>query len=44
MTDFFSQLLRFLFAQDRKDHPMPPAARNGLLDKIKAALDRKEAP
>ena len=42
MADFIGELITFLFAQNKKDHPMPPAAQPGLFEKIKLALDRKE--
>ena len=42
MADFIGELIAFLFAQNKKDHPMPPDAKTGLYEKIKLALDRKE--
>lgn len=42
MTDLISELIAFLFAQNKKEHPMPPAAQTRLWDKLKTAFERKE--
>lgn len=42
MADFIGELIAYLFAQNRKEHPMPPSAQTGLFEKIKLALERKE--
>lgn len=41
MADFIGDLIAFLFAQDKKEHPMPPTARSGLFEKMKSALEKR---
>ena len=42
MKDLLAAILEFLFAQDQKEHPMPPAAEESLFQKLKYKIHKNE--
>lgn len=42
MKDIAATLLAFMFAENKKEHPMPPGKAEGLFQKIRKLIYRNE--